>query len=138
MELSDYQKQAYVAIQGHANAKEEEMHWALGLGEEAGEVLGVIKHRHYGAEFSVTDVVAELGDVMWHVAAICTVFGISMDDVAQYNILKLNNRYPEGKFDMGRSARRHEIGKRFKGLPETKALMEKINNDYLRKAEERK
>ena len=132
MNFHEYQAAAYTAIQNHKDNKEEEMHWALGLGEEAGEVLGVIKHRHYGAEFSVTDLVVELGDALWHLAAMCSVFGIELEDVAKYNLLKLRNRYPSGSFDMNRSNARHELAKHFKTQPEVKELMAKINTDYTR------
>ena len=46
MDIKDYQSKSYMAIQNHDNNKEEVMHWAIGLGEEAGEVLSVIKHKY--------------------------------------------------------------------------------------------
>lgn len=138
MDFNEYQKETYKAIQAHSSSKEEEMHWALGTGEEAGELLGVIKHRHYGGEFSTINLVKELGDVLWHISAMCTVFGIEFEDVAKYNIMKLNNRYPNGKFDVSRSSRRHMIDKRLMQDPDAKKLMAKINSDYLKKQEEHK
>ena len=51
MDIKDYQSKSYMAIQNHANNKEEVMHWAIGLGEEAGEVLSVIKHKYYGGQY---------------------------------------------------------------------------------------
>lgn len=107
--FNDYQKQAYVAIQKHENNKEEVMHWAIGLGEEAGEALSVIKHKYYGGEYSVEDIVAELGDVMWNVAALCTALNLDMQDVVEYNLAKLQHRYPLGEFDEDRSMARHKL-----------------------------
>ena len=46
MTFEQYQKAAYRAIQEHASNKEEVMHWAIGLGEEAGETLSVVKHKY--------------------------------------------------------------------------------------------
>lgn len=126
MEFGEYQFKSYTAIQDHADSKEEEMHWALGLGEESGEVLGVIKHRHYGQEFSVADLVEELGDALWHIASICTVFGISMDGIAEYNLAKLAYRYPDGTFDEERCNNRHAIGAEFKNTAEAKAIIDKF------------
>lgn len=131
MNFAEYQNAAYTAIQSHADSKEEEMHWALGLGEEAGEVLGVIKHRHYGGEFSVTDLVEELGDTLWHIAAMCTAFGIKMDDVAKFNLTKLSHRYPTGSFNVDRSNQRHKLTKQFRETEEAKAIMSRVNRDYL-------
>ena len=33
---------------------------------------------------------------MWYMANLCTVFDISMEEVAQKNIAKLKKRYPQG------------------------------------------
>ena len=87
--LETYQKDTYVAIQSHENNKEEVMHWAIGLGEEAGEVLSVIKHKYYGGDYNVEDLVNELGDTLWHIAALCTACGIDLVDVAAYNVAKI-------------------------------------------------
>lgn len=113
LSFEQYQNDAYVAIQEHSNQQEEVMHWAIGLGEEAGEALSVIKHKYYGGQYSVEDMVGELGDVLWHVAALCTVLGIDMADVAEYNLAKLQFRYPTGHFDECRSQARHELAKDF-------------------------
>ena len=38
----------------------------------------------------------ELGDIMWYVAQACIALGITMDDVIETNIEKLESRYPGG------------------------------------------
>ena len=38
----------------------------------------------------------ELGDIMWYVAQACIALGITMDDVIETNIEKLESRYPSG------------------------------------------
>jgi len=40
---------------------------------------------------------AELGDVLWYVAQVCTELDLSFDDVAEYNIAKLYDRLERGK-----------------------------------------
>lgn len=115
MDFNSYQKEAYQAIQcHHDDNKEEVMHWAIGLGEEAGEALSVIKHKYYGNQYDVEDLVGELGDVLWYIAALCTASNISMEDVAKYNIAKLHHRYPTGDFDEERSKHRHDLDVVFK------------------------
>ena len=70
---------------------------ALGLVGEAGEVADMIKkavfHRH---DLSQDELVKELGDVLWYVAALCTKLDVSMADVMERNIAKLKQRYPNG------------------------------------------
>lgn len=131
MEFGEYQRKAYAAIQPHNTKAEEEMHWAIGLGGEVGEVQDVIKHRHYGNIFSLDDLVAELGDVLWNLSAICSVFGISLDDVAMYNIMKMEYRYPDGVFDEERVKIRHELDAQFAKLDEVVGLMDKIRAGYV-------
>lgn len=129
MEMNDYQRQSYMAIQRHANSKEEIMHWAIGLGEEAGETLSVVKHKYYGRSYNVEDMVTELGDVLWHIAAICTAVGLEMDDVARYNMLKLRHRYPTGQFDNQRSVERHKLEQEFKKISrEREQLLKQIKS----------
>jgi len=132
MDFNDYQNQSYVAIQEHENNKEEVMHWAIGLGEEAGEALSVIKHRYYGGSYDIEDLVSELGDVLWYIAALCTANGIKLEDVAKYNIERIHHRYPALEFDDARSKSRHELDCNFRESSAAKAIMEKIKMEAKR------
>lgn len=127
MTLSEYQANAYTAIQEHDSTKEEVMHWAIGLGEEAGETLSVVKHKYYGGQYNVEELVGELGDTLWHIGALCSALGIQMEDVAKYNLGKLHFRYPNGQFDNDRSIQRHDL--KFSETDEAKLLMAKIKSD---------
>lgn len=126
MDFAQYQSESYMAIQPHDSKKEEIMHWAVGLGEEAGEALSVIKHKFYGGQYDIEDLVMELGDVLWHVAAMCTASGLDMQDVAEYNIAKLRHRYPTGDFDNDRSINRHRLETDFKRSEMRERIMDKI------------
>ena len=70
---------------------------AIGLAGEAGEVVDNIKkaifHQH---GLNQTQLMKEIGDVMWYVAGLCTKLGFSLEDVMQQNIDKLIERYPNG------------------------------------------
>lgn len=126
MDIKDYQEKSYMAIQAHEDNKEEIMHWAIGLGEEAGEVLSVIKHKYYGGQFSIEDLVGELGDTLWHIAALCTACGLDITDVAEYNIAKLRHRYPNGNFDNVRNLNRHNLEADFKQSVVRERIMNRI------------
>ena len=126
MDFNEYQNKSYIAIQDHENNKEEVMHWAIGLGEEAGEALSVIKHRYYGGKYDVEDLVSELGDVLWYIAALCTANGIKLEDIAKYNIARLYHRYPTLEFDDARSKSRHQLDGNFRQSVEAQIIMEKI------------
>jgi NTP pyrophosphatase (non-canonical NTP hydrolase) len=72
----------------------------LGLGE-AGEVQGKIKKiiRDNGgiiSEDNVNELVGEMGDTLWYLASMCDILGITLSEVADYNIEKLRSRIRRG------------------------------------------
>lgn len=74
-----------------------EVYPALGLANEAGEVLGKIKkvHRDSGGVYSeqaTAAIAAELGDVLWYVSQLATELGLSLEEIAESNIEKLKSR----------------------------------------------
>ena len=127
--MKEYQKVAYTNIQGHKSHQEEVMHWAIGLGEEAGETLSVIKHKYYGGGYDVVDLVGELGDTLWHIAALCEALGISMEDVARFNLAKLAHRYPAEGFDYERSMARKELSDEFKNSEAFRVIMRRVKGE---------
>jgi NTP pyrophosphatase (non-canonical NTP hydrolase) len=70
---------------------------SLGLSGEVGELNDMIKKwMFHGHDLSIDDVKKELGDCLWYIAMMCESFGFSMEEIAQKNINKLIERYPEG------------------------------------------
>ena len=74
---------------------------ALGLANEAGEVLGKIKKifRDKGGVFEDADkkvISKELGDVLWYISQVANELGIDLEDVAEQNIHKLLDRKERG------------------------------------------
>lgn len=109
---NDYQQQAARTL---IDAPDEYTDWeimlvwnALGLAGEAGKVVDTIKkavfHRH---ALSREELIRELGDVLWYVAALCTKLDIPMSLVMERNIAKLRARYPDG-WSAERSTNREE------------------------------
>jgi NTP pyrophosphatase (non-canonical NTP hydrolase) len=69
----------------------------LGLCGEAGEVAEKIKKFARGdGSFSETDLMYELGDVLYYLARLCRLNNISMDGMLQANIQKLESRRARG------------------------------------------
>ena len=70
----------------------------LGLAGEAGEVANVVKkiQRDHGGV--INDEIRaklkdELGDVLWYISACADELGISLDEIAEYNVDKLAKRH---------------------------------------------
>lgn len=113
MNINEYQKlAARTLIDGEGvtyTPQETMLQWtALGLAGEAGEVVDLIKKQVCHQHGIDADAIAkELGDVLWYIAAIASVLGLSLDEVADRNIEKLRKRYPSG-FDYEASRDRVE------------------------------
>lgn len=70
---------------------------ALGLAGEAGEVAELLKKNlGHGKPLAMDALTSELGDCLWYLAAIATQHGLTLDEVAAYNVAKLRARYPAG------------------------------------------
>lgn len=75
---------------------------AMGLGGEAGEVLEIIKKEvGHGRARSREHMAEELGDVLWYLAELASVHGLTLSQVAELNVAKLRARYPNGFEERG-------------------------------------
>ena len=76
----------------------------VGINAEGGEFLEIIKKMIFQGkpwnEDNKDHLIIELGDIMWYVAQACMALEVSMDQVLETNVKKLEKRYPEGSFDI--------------------------------------
>jgi NTP pyrophosphatase (non-canonical NTP hydrolase) len=86
------------------------MHAAFGLAGEAGEFSDCIKkHLVYGQALDRFNALEEIGDVLWYCALACSALGVDMESVAQSNIQKLKNRYPDKYSDQHATTRLDKV-----------------------------
>ncbi len=105
MEFDDYQKRAkkYDQFDDTDDPKEVGLiEKVLGLPGEAGEVADKFKKVLRDKDGKITsleleEIKKELGDVLWYLAAISRDLGISLSEVAEGNLEKLESRYQRGK-----------------------------------------
>ena len=75
---------------------------------EAGEFADLVKKINFHGHTQDNDhLIKELGDVLWYIALGAEVIGTDLETVAQANINKLWNRYPNG-FEEKRSINREK------------------------------
>jgi NTP pyrophosphatase (non-canonical NTP hydrolase) len=70
----------------------------LGLAGEAGEVANIVKKIQRDDAGVITDVTRaklkdELGDVLWYISACADELGLTLDEVAAFNMEKLAKRH---------------------------------------------
>lgn len=71
----------------------------LGLSGESGEVADIIKKAIAKQDINGVNIghlIEEMGDTLWCLALLASLYGYTLDEVAQRNIQKLNERYPQG------------------------------------------
>jgi NTP pyrophosphatase (non-canonical NTP hydrolase) len=69
---------------------------SLGLPEEVGEVLSVLKRRIRDDNFDQDKMKKELGDVIHYWSMMCNYFGYKPSDIIDINIAKINDRRSRG------------------------------------------
>lgn len=81
-----------------------EVHCALGIVAEAGEVADHYKKAQYvGAPpINQTKLVLELGDVLWYLTALADLRGLSLTDLAIININKLEDRHGSDRYSVAK------------------------------------
>ena len=68
----------------------------LGLCGEAGEVAEKVKKNIRDGK-SLDGVGLELGDVLWYISALADDLGVTLEEIAQANVNKLQSRKDRGK-----------------------------------------
>ena len=105
MEFNDYQERAakYDLAQATADLKAPGfVEKVLGLVGEAGETADKIKKLIRDKDGVISDedrelVVKELGDTLWYIASVARYLDVSLSDVAEGNLEKLESRWQRGR-----------------------------------------
>ena len=106
MKIEEYQRQSKRTLPTNFSDVELIKNMCFGLGGETGEVLDIFKKYFYqGHSLDKNMIIDELGDIMFYMVNLCTLLDISMINVLEHNIEKLNKRYPKG-FEVERSINR--------------------------------
>ena len=98
MEFDHYQGLARLtAIYPERTEEEALAYLALGLAGEVGEVAQLIKRQQRdGQAVNHAQMAAELGDVLWYISEAARQIGVSLEEVAQMNLRKLDDRRQRG------------------------------------------
>ena len=76
---------------------------AIGLNAEGGEVMEIVKKLVFQGkkwdDETIFHLKRELGDVMFYIITICIALDVSLEEIIEMNVDKLEKRYPGGAFD---------------------------------------
>lgn len=107
MRFDEYQAMAARTINPDLPKAEQLNHALFEIASEVGEIHAIYQKRLQGHRIDEEHLVEEIGDVLWGLAELCTVYGFDLGEVAMKNIYKLRKRYPDG-FQIERSLHREE------------------------------
>lgn len=65
----------------------------MGLGGETGEVLEILKKNVRDNKLDLNHLSEEIGDVLYYLVMICNRHGLSLGDVIEQSVEKVNKRY---------------------------------------------
>ena len=98
-------------IDGFGVSPERILTAAIGISAEGGEFAEIVKKCIFQGKPMDDDaqyhMKRELGDILWYITQACIALNISLEDVIDTNIGKLEARYPDG-FEAFRSNNREE------------------------------
>ena len=85
---------------------------AIGINAEGGEVMEIVKKLVFQGkpwnQETKDHLIKELGDTVWYIVQCLIALDVSLDEVVNRNIQKLEARYPGGQFDAWYSENRVE------------------------------
>lgn len=99
MDLEQYEQETRRFWADSVDWADQVAHACLGLASESGEVLDIIKKAHYSPRQDVMKIIdrehlrEELGDQLFYLVRLAKLFGIPLNEIPIYNILKLGGRY---------------------------------------------
>ena len=94
MNLDEYQKAAWATALPSAKNRE---YISLGLVAEVGEICGRLAKAVRDGNLDRPLLKKELGDAQWFIAAMATLYGWKLGEIASENIIKLKDRQVRGK-----------------------------------------
>ena len=106
MDANEYQKRAMTTLNPELGKKDVLINSVMGLCGESGEAIDIVKKwLAQGHALDKEHLAKELGDIAWYLAEAATALDLSLGDILQANLNKLEKRYPNG-FETRRSLSR--------------------------------
>ena len=106
MTFNDYQANAMRTLNPNLSERDVLINSVMGLCGESGEAIDIVKKwLAQGHALDKEHLAKELGDIAWYLAEAATALDLSLGDILQANLDKLEKRYPDG-FETRRSLSR--------------------------------
>jgi NTP pyrophosphatase (non-canonical NTP hydrolase) len=109
MDIQTYQRLSTRTMPTNLSQAETIAMLGLGIAGEAGEVVEIVKKDiFHGHMRDKKETEKEIGDLMFYIVNLATLYDLSMENILELNIEKLKIRYPNG-FSTEDSIRRADV-----------------------------
>jgi NTP pyrophosphatase (non-canonical NTP hydrolase) len=139
MDLQEYQKKVLKNFKPRRDLTSKEsaiLDWTLGIAGEAGEIIDEIQHIIFHKQNrDIMELAKEIGDCFWYLTALCAELGISIEDILELNVAKLNYRHG-GHFTYDTSVNKLSTELSFKDTRQFSEIRRRIENGRRRESSE--
>lgn len=106
MDIREFQRVSTRTLNKELSKEKQVSNMIFGANGELGEVTDILKkHLYQGHRINKQHLAEEIGDTLFYIVNLCTIYGLDVEDILQGNVDKLKKRFPNG-FDADRSINR--------------------------------
>ena len=106
MNIRDFQTLSVRTMNKELTKEQQISNTVFGANGELGEVTDILKKYLYqGHRINKQHLAEEIGDTLFYIVNLCTLFNLDIEDILQGNVDKLRKRFPNG-FEVDRSINR--------------------------------
>ena len=106
MDIREFQRVSTRTLNKELSKEQAISNMIFGANGELGEVTDILKkHLYQGHKLDKQHLAEEIGDTLFYIVNLCTIYNLDVEDILQGNVDKLRKRFPEG-FDAERSINR--------------------------------
>lgn len=106
MDIREFQRVSTRTLNKELSKEQQVSNMIFGANGELGEVTDILKkHLYQGHRINKQHLAEEIGDALFYIVNLCTLYNLDVEDILQGNVDKLKKRFPEG-FDAERSINR--------------------------------
>lgn len=106
MDIREFQRVSTRTLNKELSKEQQVSNMIFGANGELGEVTDILKkHLYQGHRINKQHLAEEIGDALFYIVNLCTLYNLDVEDILQANVDKLKKRFPNG-FDAERSINR--------------------------------
>lgn len=97
MDIREFQRVSTRTLNKELSKEQAISNMIFGANGELGEVTDILKkHLYQGHRINKIHLAEEIGDTLFYIVNLCTIYNLDVEDILQGNVDKLKKRYKNG------------------------------------------